>query len=476
MGMLVFNAWIYAQESQIDSDAPPVFIEMPYEDPPYPATVYPQDVHPSAVIQENIYEPTTMVVDYSPNTFNSLRTSSMAGSFSQNIAWDLRNNFGFSLGVNQGYYFNENYRDNAPSDSTRKQSSSATSVSANVFTNHSGGKSAMHLDYGTGYSFFPGRQNSTDDLNHHASASYRYQINNRASVQIRDNFSLTSNDSYGDIFSLGSSSGSLLSDSSFFDIIFASRRYTRNTVNATFNADVTGKGTNLNFFGLYTNYWYGKHDFGDDVLGDHYSARVGAGLNQRITRWLSLGSTYSIQLNKDLSDSQSHRVEVGRFQFDLSPNIEVYASGGLEFTGINSGDEGYRTRATARAGITYTTEISSLYANYARTMMSVSGFRQLLPSDTVSVGLGQPIGSRLHARLVGNYQRSSAFSESGLLISYQGQASMEYVIAPGLFASCNYTYRRQKNSINSMASISHVERSTISAGLQYSWPSGRSNY
>jgi hypothetical protein len=97
----------------------------------------------------------------------------------------------------------------------------------------------------------------------------------------------------------------------------------------------------------------------------------------------------------------------------------------------------------------------------------------MLPSDAVVAGFGKPVGDRLNIRLIGYYQQSKDLLDSGRLTAYQGQASMECLLVSGLAASVNYSYRYQKNSISALGGIPHSERQTISAGLQYTWPSRR---
>jgi len=468
--ILVFSTRIYAQ---VYSG------EAPDAAKPNPSIIYPVSVYESEVIQERMYDPEPVAVQYSLDIFGNYVANTVAGSFSQESAWNLRNNFGFSLSASEGFYFNDNPREN--SDSNRNKASSATSLSANVFTNYKSGNSAIHLDYGAGYRFYPQRANSISGVGHNANAAYMYQINERASLQFRDHLSSYSNDPLGDFFSMNSSFDRLSTGSYYYDILLSQRRHNRNTVTGTVSADVTGKGTNVRVFGSYDNYWYGELDLADGRIESLYSARVGAGIQQGITRWLSLGSTYSIQLNDDLRDTQIHRVDVGNFQFDLSPNMEIHASGGVEIadtalaTATATG-EGYRTRVAARAGMSYSTQINRIYADYSRTMMSVSGYSRLLPSDTFLVGLGQPVGNRVNFRVMWYYQRSSDFHDSGNLSAHQGMASMEYIIFSGLYASASYTLRYQENSINSLSGIPSSDRSMFSFGLTYSWPSGRNSY
>ena len=464
---LVFSAGSNAQSG----NEAPVFSDLPDSTPPESSVVYPAEVYQPNVVSEEIQDPTPETVVYSPDVFGEILGGVFRGSYAQNESWNFNNNFGFFLGVNEGWYFIENANENPSSDSTGKQSSSGTSLSASIYTNYATNKSAMHLDYSANYSMYPEQEKSTDYINHGVSAAYIYKLGKSSRFQLRDIFSSSSNDPLGDLFSVNPSMGRLMAGSSYYDIVFTQRRYTRNSAMASLSADVTGKGTIANVFGLYDNYWYSKDPDMEDVE-DYYSASVGGGINQWITNWLSLGSTYSIQLNDDLDDSKIHRVEVGNFQFKPSPDIEIYAAGGIEFVDDPT-VKGYQTRISARTGINYSTSINSLYVNYTRSMKSVSGSRLLLPSDTITVGLGQPLGSRINVRLMGYYQRSTPFNDTAGLTAWQGMASMEYFIGAGFIASANYSYRYQKNSITLLSSVPYAARQTVSVGLQYVWPSVR---
>ena len=467
--LLLFSAVSYAQSG---NDVP-VFSDLPDSTPPESPIVYPAEVYQSNVIPEEINNPLPETVIYSPEVFGAMSRGLFRGSFTQNETWNFLNNFGFFLGVNEGWYFIENADSNLISDSTGKQSSSsATSLSASVYTNYSAKKSAMHLDYTANYSMYPEQEKSTDYINHSVSAAYIYKLGNNSRFQLRDIFSSHTNDPLGDIFAVNPSIGRLLAGSYYYDIVFTQRRYTRNSASASLSADVTGKSTIANVFGTYDNYWYSKDSDVEDVMEDYYSASVGFGVSQWITNWLSLGSSYSVQLNDDLDDSKTHRVEIGSFQFNPSPNIDIYAASGVEFVD-NRINKGYQARISARTGISYSTPINSLYADYTRSIRSVSGSRLLLPSDTVTVGLGQPLGSRANIRLIGYYQRSTPYNDTGVMTAWQGMASVEYLIGSGFIVSSNYSYRYQKNSISLLSSIPYAERQAVSIGLQYAWPAGR---
>ncbi|MDR0310764.1 MAG: hypothetical protein LBJ21_04160, partial [Acidobacteriota bacterium] len=216
LGMLALSARIYAQLPV--NEAPPIEAP-PYEISPNPSVVYPEEILQPDVIHATVYDPPPVAVTYSPNVFEELRANSLPGSFSQQAAWSLHNNFGFSLGAQEGYYFSEYPDESYYRVFGGKRSSSATSLSASVFTNYARGKSAIHLDYGANYSFYPQRRNTADDIIHSTSAAYIYRINDRARFQLRNQLTSSSNDPLADMFSVNSSSDRLMMGSYYFDAL-----------------------------------------------------------------------------------------------------------------------------------------------------------------------------------------------------------------------------------------------------------------
>jgi hypothetical protein len=385
--------------------------------------------------------------------------SRAARSFSNAVAWSERNRFGFSLGVNEGYI------SSVFPNVVDKHSSTLTALSGNIFANFGRRKSRLHFDYGAGYRFYQ-QQSTMNGIDHYGTISYTYQTSRKSRFQLSDIVSSSLNDPFS------STSPSLATTidwtpSPSYSVLFLPQRVTQNQAEARFSADLT-RSTHISVFGSYTSYWYDKQ-----LFGDINAAQVGAGLDQRITNWLFLTSTYSTYLNtvdERLRDYQIHRLEVGRFRFMLSRNVELFASGGLELADTR---DQFRTEGMFRAGISRTTETNLIYANYQRTMISALGYRRVLPSDVVSVGLGQRLTDRTNFRLSGSYMRSSDFDAAGLLRGYSGQAQFEYALLSSLFASINYNYQYQKNSITLLQDIPRFDRSMVFVRLQYAWPSIR---
>jgi hypothetical protein len=385
--------------------------------------------------------------------------SRAARSFSNAIAWSERNRFGFSLGVSEGYI-----SDVFP-NVVDKHSSSLTALSSSIFANFGRRKSRLHFDYSAGYRFYQ-QQDTMNGIDHNGTISYTYPTSRRSQFQLSDMVSSSLNDPFS------STNPSLATTmdwtpSPSYSVLFLPQRVTQNQAEARFSADLT-RSTHVSVFGSYNSYWYGKQSF-----GDINAVQVGAGLDQRITNWLFLTSTYSTYLNsvnEKLRDYQIHRIEIGRFRFMLSKNIEVFASGGLELADTR---DKFRIEGMFRGGISRTTETNLLYANYQRTMISALGYTRVLPSDVVSIGVGQRLSEKTNFRLSASYMRSSDFSYSGLLRGYSGQAQFEYALRSDLFASINYTYQYQNNSIQVLQDLPHFDRSMVFGRLQYAWPSIR---
>jgi hypothetical protein len=387
------------------------------------------------------------------------KVSRATRSFSDAIASNVRNRIGFSLSAIEGRF------NNVFPNSLESHSAMLTAFSSSVFANFGRGKSHLRFDYGAGYRTYS-RQQGMSGVDHNGNITYTYQASRKFKFQLSDKVSSTLNDP----FSSRSSALSTALDwtpSFSYDVAFLPQRITRNQASGQIDFDLT-RSAHFYLSGSYNSYLYGKQEFGDiDAV------QASAGLNQRITNWLLLSSSYSAYLNnvdERLRDYQIHRLEIGRFRFMLSRSVEVFASGGVELAATR-GD--HRTYGMLRGGITRTSEKNVISANYQRTMISALGYSRVLPSDVVTLGLGQSFTPRTNFRLSGSYTRSSDFDYSGLLKGYGAVAQLEYALAANLFASANYTYQYQENSIKVLADIPHFDRSIVFVGLQFTCPSIR---
>ena len=444
LSMLLLIVWfslqVQAQDAARPDNSPPILGD-------YPST-------PAGEGKADIDVSIPIPVEYLPGVTENVWSTPVAWSFVDTISWNPINNFGFSLGANGGYI------SNVYPNSIEKQSSTLSALSARVFTNLGQTKSRLHLDYEAGYRIYQ-QENSMNGVSHHGSINYAYRPNRKMEFQLWDTFSSSLNDPLDtNTFSLSDFN---LLPSAAYDVYFMPQRTTQNSAQARFSINLTSS-TLVNITGSYDSYWY------EQLFDDAHTAKGGIGLNQRITDWLSLSTSYSFYLNdvsENLREQQIHHVEIGKFQFNLSQNVEVFASGGIEITEI---DNRYRVQEMAQVGISRNTPTNTLHASYQRAMLSIFGYHRILPSDTVTIGLGQRITDRTSFQLNGSYRRSQDFNDSGLLRSYSGGAQFEYALTSTLFASVNYTYQYQNNSIQIFADLPHFNRSMVFVGLQYAWP------
>ncbi|HSW39096.1 MAG TPA: hypothetical protein VLL97_06355, partial [Acidobacteriota bacterium] len=328
-----------------------------------------------------------------------------------------------------------------------------------------GQRSRLHLNYRAGYRVYH-QKRDLDGTDHNANITYTYQTSRNSRLQLSNYLNSSLNDPYS---SFGPDLGTSIdwTASPSYSVLFFPRRVTQNRAGGRFDYNVTEK-THVNFFAYYLNHWYSEQRFRDVE-----AVEVGAGLNQVVTSWMRISSSYSTYLyssNDRFRENQIHRIEAGRFRFMVSRDVEVFASGGIEI--LNRRDQ-WHTYPMVRIGISRFSINNVIYANYQRTMTSALGYDRVLWTDSVTVGLGQRISDRSNLRLSTSYTRSSDFDLRGLLRGLYGQAQFEYALLSNLFASVNYSHQYQENTITVLTDVPHYDRSMIFAGLRFSWPAMR---
>lgn len=385
--------------------------------------------------------------------------SRAARSFADLVAWNARIPIGLSLQASQGFISSVN------PNPERDSSSSLSSFAGTLFANFGRKKSQLHIDIGAGYRIYR-RERSMNGSEFSGNSTYSYSATKKLRFQLSDFFSSSLSDPFSNFAPTLRSSIDWTSNPSF-DVFFLPRRLTRNQTRAQVDYDLT-KSTHLNVFGSYDMYRYGNREFADTN-----AVQAGAGFDQRITDWLTLATTYATYLNnvnESLRNYQIHRLEIGRLRFGITRNMEVFASGGLE--AVDTTNE-WRVQGMFRGGISRSSERNVLYANYQRTMISALGLTRLMRSDVVTLGFGQRFSRRINSRLTGSYMRGRTFSDAGALRGYFLRAQFEYAFLSNLFASANYGYQNQRNTIMALANIPYFDRHVAFLTLQFAWPSTR---
>jgi hypothetical protein len=376
-------------------------------------------------------------------------------SFSDAIASNARNHFGFSLNTQAGYISNLNSVSSANDAMTQ-------SFSLSAFANFGRRKSSLHIGYNIGYNRYS--QGDLNDASHKGDVTFTYQVTRNISLRLYDSLSSKINDPFNSFdFKLTPTSG--IAPSYINEIASLSQRLTQNRAGGRIEVKLT-RDLHFSAFSSYNSYRYGTLEF---MAND--AVQVGAGLNQRITKWLSFTSTYSTYFNNidaRLSDSQIHSLEIGNFRFKLSRYTAIYASGGVQMAKPQGN---YQVRGTFRGGISRSTRGSSLSANYERTMTSANGYSRTLMSDIVSFGFSRRLMYRTNSRLSSSCSRSSDFYNSGHLYGCSAQTQLSYALASNIFAEANYAYQYQKNTNVTLTGIPHYDRHMAFVSLQYTWPS-----
>jgi hypothetical protein len=396
-----------------------------------------------------------------PQETGSKETGSDAGSsFVDDIFDNVRNPFGFSLTINEGYSKNSFANVNLSSKSSR-----TSSYSGKVFANLGRKKSRLHINYGAGYRRY-GWQQNLDGFEQYGNITYSYQPTRRISFRLSDTGRNTVNDVFDTNESILATSTQWTPNPSY-DVIFNAQRYTQNNAEGDVDFQLT-RSTEVGLYGSYNIYRYD-----DQVVGNVDTVQVGAGLRQRITKWLYISSNYSTYLNdvnQRYRDHMIHRIEAGGLQFRLGWNLRLDASGGFEIADMRSY---YHTAGTFRGSLTRSSQSNTVYANYQRALTTAIGFSDVYQSDIVTIGMGQRIWERFGIQVSGSYYRSEGLTYSGLLKSYRGRAQLQYSLRSNLFASINYGYQHQKSTAAALRGIPYFNRSMITGSLQYAWPSRR---
>jgi hypothetical protein len=430
--------------------AAPVFAQESQEEPPSePAT----DQQPEQ--QSELREKPIEVPVNSQSQNNSRASRSLLNS----IAWNTKNRIGFSLSASEGRI------SNTARNSMEQRPSMLSAFSGGIFTNAGRHKSTLHFDYRFGYRIY-NQQRTMNGAEHNGSVSWNYRMTRKIGFTISDSASSSLNDPFGSFMSQPVVSGGLAPSPSY-EVQYAPQRVFQNQARGQINFDFS-KSSSVRIFSSYDRRQYEKQE--KDSID---AIQLGAGLDQRITGWMSISSNYSTYLNDTegrLRNSQIHQFELGRFRFKLSRAMEIFGSGGISVTkNLNE----YRTQGMFQAGISRFSRNNTIGVNYLRTMITALGYSRILPSDSVTISLGQRLTDRMNLQLSGSYLRSSDFEVSGRLNGSNARAQFEYALLSNLFVSINYVYQNQKNTIAVLSNMPYYNRTTAFLSLQYAWPAMR---
>jgi hypothetical protein len=385
-------------------------------------------------------------------------------SFAEGIITNVRNKVGLALNFSEGYGSNPyNYNDNSLSFA---RPATYSVMSGNIFFNFQKKDTQFHFDYGGGYFYYNGQGHGM--LNGHnlglGQFNYSFKISRRSALRLADSLQLTYTD--GPI-PLSQDAPQLQIQAAFGqEVALQRQRFISNSLGASYNYQLSRK-SDLDVFTNYRFYLYGL-----DKQSNTNGVSVGASYSYQLKKWLSLGGSYSVYLQKPdsgFNKANINRALVGPFTFQLRPTVHLFASGGMEFARQNG--QNYQV-ASFQGGISKTGPTTGLSFGYHRGLSAVIGSGGLMQSDSVSANVVQRLTKRINAQVSTAYFKGSLFQSGPSNIPYGSgrnliaQAGLEFSLRSNLVASLSYYYLDQL-ARNLALNWPRVTRYNASFRIQY---------
>jgi hypothetical protein len=346
----------------------------------------------------------------------------------------------------------------------------ATMLYPQIFSNFRGKRSNFHLDYSVGYRMYQGqRGRGLNTATHSGLMTWDLRLARSTDFQLTDWFSSSPND-YG--FSLGQPGQSFLLSQVQIqpiytqDILVNRQRLVRNSLTASVSQRV-GKKTSVSLFGTYDYLQYGKASF-KDIQG----FQAGVRLQYQFKKWLFLDSSYSTYLNNAvygaLRSSTIHRLQVGGFRFQISPAIQLFTMGTVEYSHYLGAGHAV---AGVVAGLARNSKSNSILLSYHHGLAALSP-GTILEGDDVSLAFRHRLSSRFALLTDAAYMQGVGFDPGASLRIGSGTGGIQMGVLRNLVASMNVGYASQHLS-NLSFSAPNVRYYTAYVGLQYFMPALR---
>jgi hypothetical protein len=374
---------------------------------------------------------------------------------------------GFSLGAHQ------NFTSNVLAADRLGGSTNFPSFNARFFFNRPGRNSQFHFDAGAGYRMYKRSNQLYKNWDVTGNVQYSRQLSKRTSFAISDHIFTIHNDA-SSLESVYSTSYFNYGDpSSYYNYRFSTefllnlQQINRNDLAGSITFE-TSRKSHLGIFGDYQIY-----DFLSSEAGNADSISAGANFAYQLTEWLSLSSSYSTYLNnvdQKYSDSRAQTVRVGDLRFHLTPNWDLWAGGGVHFSG-SGGQAANQVVGTVDAGIERYAENLSLGVRYQRGLTSIIGIPGLVNSDQVYANIRYALKRWMTLRFTSAYHRNKDISGGELRVFSNG-GGMQIAFLKYLIASASYVYQSQKAQNFAVPGMG-LNRSLVSLGLQFIWPASR---
>jgi hypothetical protein len=377
-------------------------------------------------------------------------------TFNDDIFHNVNNRFGFSLNINEAY------STNVPTTGQTQQSSSFQSYMPRVFFNLGKKKSKLHVDVGAGYRQY----NQSPTLNswdYIGNAQYSYDFSKNFTFDAYNQFTSSYADAYSFVSLYSPLQYNLYTSN---QVLFNEERINRDSLFAQLSYRI-GRRIRFGVFGNYQLFGYSQN-----TLQSSNTVEVGGNFSLQLAQWLSLSSSISTYFNSPNGSDPGARInhiQLGGFTFHLSRGWRVSAGGGIDVAQYQGSTQ---LGESINSGISYVSRDISFTGTYQRQFTSAIGIPGLLMSDVAGVAVGHRMTRRVSAKVDAYYYRSSEQSTGGVLKTLSAGGGLSFALLRSLVANFNAAYQNQQAQYFSVPGLGlNYNCFTVSAGLQYLWPS-----
>jgi hypothetical protein len=370
---------------------------------------------------------------------------------SAQLAAGTRSPIGFSLGIFELYAPNS-------ASATLDKSRGFKLIRPRLFGNTKTRNTQFQFDYAFGYRSDSREIHSSD---HAAKFAFDYRLSRNASLQISDTFRSAFNDNGA----LPNSSSPVMYQPGFAQELYVpNERSTTNSVVTAVNYRA-GKRSNVTAFGSYDMWRYGGSSF-----GNAQGFQVGIRGDHQINKWLFLNSSYSHYLtavNPRFQAADIHRLQIGGLKFKLRRSMEVYFSGGADYTRF----QGIQQPAVSyQAGFAKTSGATLVSVVYHRGLSTAVGPQATLNGHVISASLTQWLSRRINLQLNSGYTRGASPNKSSRIEYLGGNAELQIAVQRHVMFSVQSSYVSQRGT-NLPSQSPALSRYTVTTGLQVLFPS-----
>ncbi len=384
---------------------------------------------------------------------------SLTRRISNSSAREIRNTFGFSLGV-LGLYDSNVY-----GTLGGKTGETGLGLLPRVYVNFGNRRSVLHLDYQFMYRMYPGLR-ELDARTHNGGFEYTYKPTRKITFSIADRVRSGAND----IFSI--SGYSLIEtqpgDSTQNQQVFTDRQnmFSNSTLGTL--AYQSSRKNRASVSAEYLNYRYNSRPDQDTK-----SLRARANDSYQFSRnWFIEGEAENEWVDSH-TDSRHGRIfrALGRLRYKFSKNWEIGGGAGADKVNLRAGND---VAPTYEAFLSRSTRANLLDLRYSRRSGYQLGLEGLNQSDILSASFDQQLGSRTSAHIMTYYYHTPGSAAYGGYNTISGNAGVEFAILRSLLLSFsgNYVYQQHTGSGTAIEEFGG-DRYILTVGVFYMYPSSR---